>query len=127
MTTLTVHVNRSIDVGPVTLFSNFVADGSPENIVDETSIATAECPSGRCRVGFLADGRTLFIDGMTPTQSSARVVVRMSRNGISVATDDLLVDVLPEDTALSPVAIRIAGPDGIVTVLREYPTPDRDS
>lgn len=116
--TISVHQGKSVNVGPVTVFSQFEAAGSPNNVVDNGSELTADCPSGRCRVGFLSDGRTLYVDGLSETASSASVIVRLS-----LATGDtILVDVLHPAAAFPP-AVRIAGSDGTLIVSAEYDTP----
>lgn len=121
--TISVHVGKSVNVGPVTAYSQFEGPDSPNNVVDEAVQLSAECPSMKARAGFLADRRTLFIDGLVVTTVPVSVIVRRS----STVSDSILVNVLPLDNddpgADFPPAVRIANPDGTITVSAEYPTP----
>lgn len=113
--TFSLHVGKSIDIGPLVVFSAFDAPGSPNNVVDGTSAITVECPSGKCRVGVLPGGRSVFVDGLTETSSPVSVIVR--GNGVSAS---VLVEVLHPAAPIFPPAISFAG----VTVGSEYDTPD---
>lgn len=110
-------MGKSIDVGPVTVYAHFDAADPSKNVVDATAVLHASCPSGAARVGVLADGRTVFVDGLVPT--SAPVNVALSVPG---ATAGFLVSVLAANTA-PPAIDALTG----VSASVEYDTPDPES
>lgn len=118
--TLQIHVGKSVDFGPITLFSHFTSPGSPDNVIDETTSVVADCPSGRCRVGFHPDGRTLFVDALSTTTSSVRITI----SALST-TDFVLVDVVDPAPAEAGPKIIFTNEGGDLVVSAEYDTPDR--
>lgn len=115
-----IHVGKSRDLGPIQLFSAFEAVGSANNVVDATSAITADCPSGRCRVGVYPDtiqgaSRIVYIDAM---EESTAGPVNVNIRGLGkVAT--IQVEILPAEAPQFPSAIVI----DTAMISPEYTTP----
>jgi len=115
--TSSVHVGKSINYGPLVLYTHFDAANPANNVIDVTTPINVSCPSGACTVGMLptTDGsvsRTVFIDGKTATASAVNVAI--AALGVTIGT---LVSVLAANTA--PAAIDQSG----ATASAEYDTP----
>jgi hypothetical protein len=95
-----IHVGKSRNLGPILLYSAFDSIGSANNVLDTTSPIVASCPSERCRVGVLPDGRTVYIDGVT--ESPGPINVNINALGKQAT---IQVEVIAAEPSQFPAAI----------------------